>query len=264
MTRQKGVIDPESIENLLTQAYDLGAREVGMYSGAEPLTCKDLDKHIAVASKIGYTYIYITTNGTLADQDRLKKLIDAGLDSIKFSINGGDRETYNKIHGKDDFDKVCANVEFVSKYRESLDRQLYLYVSFIEVEENAASFEAYRKLFEPIVDEIYHAIAINQSGQMPDQKTEKQEGICPIPFNQVNFSREGYLRVCCNDYQNYLAVEDLNKMSLKDAWFGDIYKEIRRKHLNGTLEGTLCDNCWNNNDEKVEQLNKKLSDLEMI
>ena len=43
--------------------------------------------------------------------------IDAGLDSIKFSINAGSRATYALIHGKDDFERVSEHLAWISDWR---------------------------------------------------------------------------------------------------------------------------------------------------
>ena len=39
-------------------------------------------------------YTFLTTNGSLARPEIMKKVIDAGLDSIRFSVNAADREMY--------------------------------------------------------------------------------------------------------------------------------------------------------------------------
>lgn len=41
---------------------------------------------------------------------------------------------------------------------------------------------------------------------------------------------EGYLTLCCVDYQNYLAVADLNTESLNEAWNNAYARELRRKN----------------------------------
>ena len=47
----------------------------------------DLPDYIAEAKRIGYSYVYLTSNGSLATPEKAKAALDAGLDSIKFSIN---------------------------------------------------------------------------------------------------------------------------------------------------------------------------------
>lgn len=261
MTRPGQYIDPELFRRIMREAYDLGAREVGLHGGSEPLTNKKLVEHVAYCRDIGFEYIYFSTNGALATRERFKALVDAGTSSIKFSVNAGDRETYKEIHGRDDFEKVVANIAFLNEYRKQLDRQLYLSISFVEIPENASSLPALKERLGPLVDEIFHVHASNQSGQMMNQAVSPYlPETCQIPFNQVNITREGFLRACCNDYQNNLALFDLNKNSLADGWASEHFRDLRRRHLQDKLEGTLCYSCIYGKSTDVRPLNPELGD----
>jgi len=264
MTRPHNTMDPEFFRRIMSDAFELGARDVGLHSGAEPFGCKHLAEFIGVCKKIGYKYIYITTNGTIPDEKKFKAAIDAGLDSIKFSINAGDAETYEKVHGRPHFDKVMNNLKFVNEYRKTLGRPLYLGASFIEVADNAESFAEMERQVGPLVDELFRLPADNQSGQMDGGYSTVLPEICSIPFNQLNITVEGFLRACCNDYQNMLVLEDLNVVSLKDAWNGDHLRNLRRRHLESRLEGTLCHDCVTGCRTKVEPLRPDLADWGQI
>ena len=264
MTRPKGVLSKELFSQIAQQAFDLGVREVGLYSGAEPLTVKHIDLYVQIAKRIGFNYVYMTTNGSLGTQAKFRQLIDAGLDSLKFSINGADRQTYKRVHGKDHFDIVIENLKYVSEYRKSSNRQIYLAVSFVETSENEGTFDKLKEMVGEWVDEIFFTVAYNQAGQMEDRPAHTFKKTCAVPFSQVNISREGYLRLCCNDYQNHLAVEDLSKMSLSDAWASASMRDIRRRHMTGDLKGTLCHNCIHGTRETISPLNFELSDLPQI
>ena len=265
MSRPSNFIDINVFNSIAQEGFDLGAREIGLHGASEPLTCKDLATHIKTCSDIGYEYIYCTTNGTLGTPKKWMSYIDAGLDSIKFSINAGDAETYKKIHGRDHFQRALNSLKFVSEYRKIHNLDLYLAVSFVEVPENAESFSTLKRIVEPLVDEVFYAIAANQSGQMPNLEIAPTiPEICHIPFNQVNITREGFLRGCCNDYQNMLVMDDINKVSLKDAWAGKNAREFRRKHLENNLCGTLCYNCMHGKSEPVNALRVDLAPWDPI
>lgn len=260
MTRAKRFIEPEVFRSIAQQGFELGATEIGLHGASEPLTCKQLASHIKTCVDIGYTYVYFTTNGALGTPEKWRSYMDAGIHSIKFSINGGNKETYKAIHGKDDFDKVLESLKFVDEYRKTLDRPMYLAVSFVEVPENKDSFEDLKVAVGDYVDEVFHAVAMNQSGQMPElQVAPTIPEMCHIPFNQVNITREGYLRGCCNDYQNMLVTDDLNKVSLKEAWESEVMRGLRRRHLSGDLHGTLCHNCEHGCSEPVSPLRPDLA-----
>ena len=64
----------------------------------------------------------MTSNGALATPEKIRAVIDAGLDSIKFSINAPERKMYAFIHGKDDFDMfdgLADQIVFKTVYNQS-------------------------------------------------------------------------------------------------------------------------------------------------
>ncbi len=242
MQRKKAHMPKALFKKVVKDAFDLGAREIGLFAGAEPLTCKWLDEYILFCKDVGFEYQYISTNGALGSGEKFIKLIDAGLSSIKFSVNGGNREVYRKVHGKDDFDKVMDNIAFVDSYRKSIKKDIYLGVSFVGTPATKHTFEELKLILDGIVDEVIYYEASNQSGQMPDLPLPPYRD-CHLPFNKAHISVEGYLKACCNDYENYLAIADLKTTSLLEGWQSKVFRELRRKHLNNNLDGTLCANC---------------------
>jgi len=256
MTRPGKRMALDMVERVLREAYELGAREAGFYSGAEPFTSPDLEEIVRLAKTIGYEYTFISTNGSLATEARLRALIDRGLDSVKFSINAADRETYRVIHGKDHFDRVLGNLRFAWEYREATNAALYISVSFVGIDRDGVSNRASRDGLEPLVrpwvDEILYWDASSENGQMIGLGPTDVTAPCVLPFNRVHISAEGYLRMCCNDYQNYLSLVDLRQASLRDAWHAEVFKAMRQRHLEDRLEGTLCYNCIHNVNTPIE------------
>ena len=122
MTRKKGFMDEGFLRRILQEAYDEGFYGVGFYANGEPFISPHFVEYIRWAKEIGYTYIYIDANGAAVGQEKIKEAIDAGLDSIKFSINGTNRETYELIHGWDDFDRVMENLKYTYQYKKELGR----------------------------------------------------------------------------------------------------------------------------------------------
>lgn len=258
MSRPARQMDPALFRRLVSEAYDLGTREVGLFAGAEPLTCKDLLEHVRYCKSVGYDYVYISTNGSIGTVETYRRLVDAGLDSIKFSINGAPREVYRLMHGRDDFDTVIDNVRGLADYIRSLDRHVFIGVSSVQTEANAGTVAALESLLGGVVDEISSYQSNNQAGQMANLPPPPFED-CENPFAKLHISREGYLRACCNDYDNSLAVEDLNRMSLADAWNSARFRAFRRRHLERDFAGTRCDNCLNGCSKPATPLNPDLA-----
>ena len=250
MTRPGKRMELALAERLLREAFALGAREAGFYSGAEPFTSPDLEAIVACAKEIGYEYTYISTNGSLATEPRLRKLIDGGLDSLKFSINAADAETYRKIHGQAHFDRVLRHLRFADEYRKERGARLYLSVSFVAFDRDGfatgTTRDAVDALVRPWVDEVLFWETTSENGQMLGLGPSGVEAPCGLPFMRAHVSAEGHLRMCCNDYQNYLSLVDLHGASLAEAWDSAIFRDMRQRHLDNRLEGTLCHNCVNN------------------
>lgn len=237
-------MEKELVQSVLIQAYELGTREVGFYATGEPLLYKDLDWAVNEAKRIGYKYIYLTTNGALAEVSKIEALIAAGLDSIKFSINAASRTCYKAVHGRDDFDKVLENLSQIKKYRDKEKVPLRIYSTFIITETNRYEVDVAKEVIGARCDELLFFSEGNQGGYMSQRNKPATITLpCSLLFNRFHVACEGYYTMCCVDFQNYLAVADLNKVSVKDAWRSNLAVAMRKKHLSSEVSGTLCENC---------------------
>jgi len=250
MQRKVGKINQELAFDILRQAYDLGTREVGFYATGEPFLVPELHEYIRKAKEIGYTYVYLTSNGSLATPERIREVIDAGLDSIKFSINAPERELYKFIHGRDDFDKVMDHLKYLHEYRQQINGAFKIYVTGILTKYTEHMQDKYHEIFDGLCDQVVFKFVYNQGGYMPEindylrcECDTAPRRRCNLPFDAISVTHEGYLSVENADYENMLIVADLNKVSLKDGWYGEKMKEIRRKFIEDDLGGTLCDGC---------------------
>ena len=262
MTRKKGYINQGLLEKLLQEAYALGTREVGYYATGEPLMCKDLPYYIKLAKEIGFEYVYITTNGALMTEGKIRDIVEAGIDSIKFSINAGTKDNYKLIHGKDDFEKVIENLIRLYEFRVQHDLKYKIYVSFVKTKQNEDEYEILKDRVREYVDDIAFFNVYNQGGNMYElngivtleDDYKPMSAPCYMLFNRFHITYEGYLNICCVDFQNYLAIADLNVRSLKEAWQCREITEIRKRHLKNDLYGTVCYNCIHNTNEQVQPL----------
>lgn len=259
MQRAKGRIDDSLLYRVMREAAASGVREIGFYTTGDPFIHKGLADFTAFAKSVGFSYVYISTNGALATPDRARAVIDAGMDSVKFSINAGSRETYRTIHGRDDWDLVNANLRYIAEYRRAHAPKLRLYITCVVTQPIEHEVAAIRARFEPLVDEICFDPCTPLA--WPDQGQHGNPGICHMPFNRLHVTYEGYLTLCCVDFQNYLAVADLNQMSLTEAWHAPAFVDIRRRHLERRLSGTLCGRCWLGDRTRIEPLQRDYADI---
>lgn len=255
---------------LLRDFFDCGSREVALFATGEPFLRKDMAEFVREAKHIGYEYIFLNSNGILATPERAQTVLEAGLDSIKFSINAGTRQSYKKVHGVDCFDQVIENIRWFNEFRAKSGLSFRIYVSMVPTTLAQDEFLLLSSLLDGFVDEIDCRGCSNQGGNMlENNQTEKidkgnllgslrqghHSGKCPDVFFRCTVTPQGYLSACVVDYRNYLVVADLHKTYVKDAWHNDLFVALRRKHSEGDLRGIICHNCLNNCDTPVHPIN---------
>ena len=251
MNHHFGDIDPVLLKRVLHEAYDMGVRWVGLYTIGEMFLCKDIITHIKNAKEAGYEYIYADTNGALANRKKLEAVITAGLDSIKFSINAGEKETYKKIHGQDKFETVLENLRICHELKQNLNQKLKIMVSFVVTKENEDEIELLRGIVEPYMNQyMVHPISVRHNSENdkrnalePRMGKDIHEIPCSMVFTRLHITFNGYLTACCQDFNYDLLLADLKKTPLKEAWVSKNAIELRRAHINRNVEGLLCDNC---------------------
>jgi MoaA/NifB/PqqE/SkfB family radical SAM enzyme len=266
MISNKGIMNEKLFYRIINDAFELGTREIGIGVRGEVFIVKKLAEYIKIVKDCGYSYVFINTNGALATSNQLQEVIESGLDSIRFSINAGTRESYKFIHGKDDFDIVKQNLLYCLDYRKNKSKNLTISVSFVVTTHTISEIEIFQKEFSHLADEIIFMRARNVGGYMPNAKELSKNCSdvpimherCIFPFNGIVISWEGYLTACCLDWQNYLAIADLNQMSLKEAWYGDGMKALRQRFIDSNFEGTICQLCKGKEYIEPQPLNKNL------
>jgi MoaA/NifB/PqqE/SkfB family radical SAM enzyme len=241
--RRPSTLNVNLARSILEEAFSLGVREAGFYLTGEPLLHPHLEDLILQAKRTGFQYIYLSTNGILAKQDRVVALAKNGLNSIKFSINAGNRSNYQKIHGLDAFYIVLKNLQSILERRNelaSLGLQRIMVSSVLgQGDDDDAIIDLKEKLESSLDDYVlYHCLPQPKIGS-----EEQFNDLCPIPFTQLYVTSSGMLTLCCRDSDNYLAVADLSKQTLRDAWYGELAQGLRRRLLKNNLGYTLCARC---------------------
>ncbi len=100
----------EEIERFVRVAAGLGVRKLRV-TGGEPLIRRGLPKLIRMLSQIeGIQDLALTTNGVLL-AEHAQALYDAGLHRINVHLDTLDRERFQQITRRDDFDKVMAGID---------------------------------------------------------------------------------------------------------------------------------------------------------
>jgi len=264
------LIDDDLFYRVTREAYELGVREIGLYTSGEPLLHPGVYKYIAYLKKLGFTYVYLSTNGLLCTPERLEKLVEAGIDSIKFSISAASEESFLKHHGTTGFQKVLDNMRYAWEYRKRSGKDYKLFVFSIITNLNRHEVDTMKKLFTPYCDELVMQQAVNMlsffcgheglyaEGKSADLHVPGSILPCSMLFNRIVVTSTGFLSICCYTDLDFTAIADLRECSLHDAFYSEEYQALREKHLTGRVENTICNRCVYGVMESMEPVTSQL------
>ena len=176
-----------------------------VFSGGEPLLRNDLETIIEYYKKAKISSITTITNGFLLTEQRLEKLVDAGLTGIAFSIDSFEQEVafITRAYNDTQIRKVKSNFEYAITLKEKFS--LEIGVNVVVSSENL-KYNAIEKLveylnqfsidwikFQPIFDDGYvgtnaphlllsslHSELIRQTGNNVITKSKTETN--PISF----------------------------------------------------------------------------------
>ena len=256
---QYNVMDYGFAIRVLEQAASLGIgrKELGLFASGEPLLYAKLEEVVKEAKRLRFPYVYITTNGTLASPDRVKRLIDAGIDSIRFSVNAGNRETYQLVHGKDDFDRVIDNIKRTNEIRKKIHRPLNLSLSFVRTAVTEKDYSVLESILKKEVDDMIQFDAIRleeidlevarEYSVFSNQRTRETDEnlICASIFNTMYIDSSMNVNLCCSSLKSKIAMTTLcENDDLQAAWNCSRFVSWRKRMISGGLTGTVCDDCY--------------------
>lgn len=105
-TRQRKMMPLEEFKELVDQVGNELVR-IDLFNYGDPFVHpKAVDMIEYVKSNYPNIFLYLSTNGLLLNEEKMQRIVDAGLDEITFSVDGPDHETYERYRRKGDFDKV--------------------------------------------------------------------------------------------------------------------------------------------------------------
>ena len=235
----------EDFKIALDNVIDMNIKQVGLLYLGESTLNPLLIPFIKDCKNQGIEYVFLTTNGILIKDDYMKELMSSGLDSIKFSLNQYNKDDYLKETGVDAFDIVVDNIKKAWEYKVKNNLNIRLYISTVtdDIPEDMDSF--FKELSKYSDEHIYNSVT-NHGGLEDNGKCSHiKDGLIPCPrlFNNTYICSNLDVMCCCNGFTDKFKIGNLHDDRLKNIWNNGIIKELRRKHISGNLEGTICNGC---------------------
>jgi radical SAM protein with 4Fe4S-binding SPASM domain len=250
---------------------------VGLQGIGEPLMNRDVFR---IATEIRkrmpkWGRLALTTNGTLLNRDAAKRLIDGGINTITFSVDGATKATYESKRVGANFENVIANICQAVEYGRFTGRKdLWLAANFVVMNDNVSEIPAFVRLAAKLgldaisfyrgreypserlvtIEEDTMASAVSEASVLArkhrininfaDPKLSK-EGIC-VFMQSAYLWFSGEILPCHRmeppGHSTVRIFGNIRDASLIDVWNGSEYRKYRQKVVRGALQD-ICKGC---------------------
>lgn len=130
----------------------------------EPITNSNIFQIIKYARKKG-AFVKLDTNGILLTEEYANKMLNANPNILSFSIDGGTKETYEKIRIGAKFDILIKNLKYMVKRRNELKSKTQLHTFMVAQKDNMHEIPDYIKMMIEIgIDAIKGSFVISLGG----------------------------------------------------------------------------------------------------
>lgn len=266
-TPDKVIADPLA-KKLIAEAGELKIPSIKLNWRGEPLLYPRISKLIDFAKQNGVLETMINTNATQLTKKKSKELIEAGLDVMIYSFDGGTKETYEKMRPgrfrKNTFDEVYKNIINFAETRSKLGAKFpRTRIQMILNEDTFDEQENFFNLFSGYVDEISVNTYTERGGSLDDLSQEelkrfhnfcKENNLpesspymkdslgkmwisdsrtpCEQLYQRLMVTYDGRAGMCCYDWGSQHPVGFLSDESFEDPnkVYRDVLKKVEKNH----------------------------------
>jgi MoaA/NifB/PqqE/SkfB family radical SAM enzyme len=264
MKRKTGFMQ-RSVFNKVIDECALYGTPVRFIRWGEPFLHPDVIEYANYVKSKGLL-LHITNNGLAISAHQMRSLVDIGVDSLTFSLQGATKHMYEIMRGNERYNELEVKIAEMVRIRADMDKP-FLHISSTMTNESAQEIEAFVKYWGGLVDavdigktDLSIVSVLPEKYQMAGidaEELKKQETIvkrykpCTEVYQKLSVDWDGKVTCCCRDYNNFFELGDVSKTSLFEIWNGSERLHSIRSVLvgNGHRNFELCKGCYHTYDE---------------
>lgn len=261
-----GYMSDNTYNRLLEQLQEFPQKIASVTFGGvgEPLLHHKLPNMIRALRDANVTKrINVITNGVALTHQLSQDLINAGLSSIKISLQGMDPESYKKVSSYNiDFNLFLDELAFLYQNKGACTigikiPDISLYAPESSAQERAQQEEKYQQLFKDKCDKLgierivpcfsavdYSKIEGLSGHSSRYQIPEREVAVCSQIFYRMNIMQNGCVTLCTM-LGLHKPEMSIFQNTLKNIWNSTTRKQLLLKQLHSTYDSELelCKNC---------------------
>lgn len=229
----------------------------------EPLLYPHFIEALAYAKRRGKKVLFYT-NAALLDNDMSERVLDVldGVDRIRFSVDGYNKDTYEATRPGLPWKTVLANIENFQRLKDRGGYSLKTLVRMTETEENESVMKdmvgfwrervdkvsVVREIYVPTPTELAGRNTASGDVQSSLHLSTLSDGtkvFCEKPFRHLTVLSDGTLVFCCRDGYGSYAMADLNEEpDILKAFNNEQFQKSRAAMREGIDYPIICDTCY--------------------
>ena len=188
------IMNFEFYKNIVDEAASLKVPSIKLNWRGEPLLNPQLEKFVKYAKQMGILEVSINTNAVTLTEKRSRKLIEAGLDVIIFSFDGGTKKTYEKMRPgrfhNNQFDQVYENIKKFSEIKKEMNSMFPITkIQMILTKDTKNEKENFFSLFSEILDDVT-VTQYNERGGSINDLSDEERKIIKDYYSKNNIKEE--------------------------------------------------------------------------
>lgn len=207
----------------------------------EPLTDKRMPEIIRYIKEDETALVELNSNGALLTEELGTRLIDAGLDVIRFSVDGFSEESFKKSGRGDDFNTVVGNINNFITLKKKLNSSVFVWVRMIDLDVNKHEQTDYVNYWGERADKAVIVDLYDWPWTGQEKPVMKP---CPKIRKEMFFNTDGKAVLCCWDNFTKGVIGDIKDSTVEEIWNSGINRQYREYLNKGRRDLiTLCSRC---------------------
>jgi uncharacterized Fe-S cluster-containing radical SAM superfamily enzyme len=239
-TRRPLFMDMKVVEKVIDETRGLGICYRPFILN-EPFADKRMPEIVKLIKKDSTATVEFNTNGELVSDKLGPKLLEAGVDVMRFSVDGIKRETFDEARGIS-YDRTYKAVTDFIKLAQKEKHHVDIEVRMIRLPGTEAEQKDFYKYWH---DEVGAKVLFTDLYSYPwELQSEVVKKPCMKVVDQMFIYVDGRVTLCCWDSAERAVVGDVKTQNTLDIWNGEVLKQYRKLLDAGARDQILlCSRC---------------------
>jgi len=256
LPRGFGFMDFKLYEKIVRDAAEFGIKKMQLHFQGESLLHKQFPDMVRLAKRYGMS-TQVFTNGLLLTEEYMDRIIQSGLDNMRFSVDGASKETYEQNRVGGNFDQVLQNMKLMAERARGSGTRVEW--QFIVMRNNEHELHKARQMAKeigmPFIAKTFAQSVPELVPHNPKYRRNLQPKPCTDVYRCICIFWNGDVVPCCYDLEGKEIMGNVGKETLGQIWTSRKYAGFRRRVDNTRSdpegEPELCRNClkWGHVDQ---------------